>query len=150
MNELTTRGGERTLEGMSVQYVGHFLFQWFFLIKEIDKHFSSPPLASRPLSSAPLETTWWIFCQRFISLCFTKTWGVGRGVGRRGSNRTDPCLLHLVPRSVEYPSWDWRESRDFDELSHILQESKKLGKALESLSRSEWPHLGRVHACVRR
>lgn len=43
-----------------------------------------------------------------------------------------------VPRSIEYPSWDWRESRDFDELNHILQESKKLGKALESLSRSEW------------
>uniref|UniRef100_A0A3Q3IC23 Uncharacterized protein n=1 Tax=Monopterus albus TaxID=43700 RepID=A0A3Q3IC23_MONAL len=41
-----------------------------------------------------------------------------------------------LPRSIEYPSWDWRESRDFDELSHILQESKKLGKALESLSRS--------------
>ncbi|XP_015810734.3 uncharacterized protein C8orf34 homolog isoform X2 [Nothobranchius furzeri] len=41
-----------------------------------------------------------------------------------------------LPLSVEYPSWDWRESRDFDELSHILQESKKLGKALESLSRS--------------
>uniref|UniRef100_A0A1A8MKQ5 Chromosome 8 open reading frame 34 n=3 Tax=Nothobranchius TaxID=28779 RepID=A0A1A8MKQ5_9TELE len=41
-----------------------------------------------------------------------------------------------LPQSVEYPSWDWRESRDFDELSHILQESKKLGKALESLSRS--------------
>uniref|UniRef100_H2LVZ4 Chromosome 8 open reading frame 34 n=1 Tax=Oryzias latipes TaxID=8090 RepID=H2LVZ4_ORYLA len=41
-----------------------------------------------------------------------------------------------LPRSVECPSWDWRESRDFDELSHILQESKKLGKALESLSRS--------------
>uniref|UniRef100_A0A3Q2C6L6 Chromosome 8 open reading frame 34 n=1 Tax=Cyprinodon variegatus TaxID=28743 RepID=A0A3Q2C6L6_CYPVA len=43
---------------------------------------------------------------------------------------------YTLPRSVEYPSWDWRESRDFDELSHILQESKKLGKALESLSRS--------------
>ncbi|CAB1427591.1 unnamed protein product, partial [Pleuronectes platessa] len=41
-----------------------------------------------------------------------------------------------LPRSVECPAWDWRESRDFDELSHILQESKKLGKALESLSRS--------------
>ncbi|KAF7213928.1 hypothetical protein G4P62_008255 [Nothobranchius furzeri] len=41
-----------------------------------------------------------------------------------------------LPLSVEYPSWDWRESRDFDELSHILQESKKLGKALESLSRT--------------
>uniref|UniRef100_H3CXM5 Chromosome 8 open reading frame 34 n=1 Tax=Tetraodon nigroviridis TaxID=99883 RepID=H3CXM5_TETNG len=41
-----------------------------------------------------------------------------------------------VPRSAGYPSWDWRESRDFDELNHILQESKKLGKALESLSRS--------------
>lgn len=42
-----------------------------------------------------------------------------------------------VPRSTEYPAWDWRESRDFDELNHILRESKKLGKALESLSRSE-------------
>ncbi|XP_075906565.1 uncharacterized protein C8orf34 homolog isoform X2 [Nelusetta ayraudi] len=41
-----------------------------------------------------------------------------------------------LPRSTEYPSWDWRESRDFDELNHILRESKKLGKALESLSRS--------------
>ncbi|XP_053714480.1 uncharacterized protein C8orf34 homolog isoform X2 [Synchiropus splendidus] len=41
-----------------------------------------------------------------------------------------------LPRSTEYPSWDWRESRDFDELNLILQESKKLGKALESLSRS--------------
>ncbi|XP_030623407.1 uncharacterized protein C8orf34 homolog [Chanos chanos] len=44
-----------------------------------------------------------------------------------------------LPRSIEHPHWDWRsrpESRDFDELNHILQESKKLGKALENLSRS--------------
>ncbi|KAG7488603.1 hypothetical protein MATL_G00035570 [Megalops atlanticus] len=44
-----------------------------------------------------------------------------------------------LPRSIEHPSWDWRtrpESRDFDELNHILQESKKLGKALENLTRS--------------
>ncbi|KYO25993.1 hypothetical protein Y1Q_0003768 [Alligator mississippiensis] len=44
-----------------------------------------------------------------------------------------------LPRSIEHPKWDWRtkiESRDFDELNHILQESKKLGKALENLSRS--------------
>lgn len=44
-----------------------------------------------------------------------------------------------LPRSVEHPRWNWRtkpESRDFDELNHILQESKKLGKALENLSRS--------------
>ncbi|KAM6977133.1 uncharacterized protein C8orf34 homolog [Aplochiton taeniatus] len=41
-----------------------------------------------------------------------------------------------LPRSIEHPSYDWRESRDFDELNHILQESKKLGKALENLSRS--------------
>ncbi|XP_064189101.1 uncharacterized protein C8orf34 homolog isoform X4 [Anguilla rostrata] len=44
-----------------------------------------------------------------------------------------------LPRSIEHPPWDWRtrpESRDFDELNHILQESKKLGKALENLSRS--------------
>ncbi|XP_029447297.1 uncharacterized protein C8orf34 homolog [Rhinatrema bivittatum] len=44
-----------------------------------------------------------------------------------------------LPRSLEHPNWDWRtkpESHDFDELNHILQESKKLGKALENLSRS--------------
>ncbi|KAG5268806.1 hypothetical protein AALO_G00216700 [Alosa alosa] len=46
-----------------------------------------------------------------------------------------------LPRSIERPPWDWRskrgeESHDFDELNHILQESKKLGKALENLSRS--------------
>ncbi|XP_070248052.1 uncharacterized protein C8orf34 homolog isoform X4 [Myotis yumanensis] len=44
-----------------------------------------------------------------------------------------------LSRSVDHPKWNWRtkpESRDFDELNHILQESKKLGKALEKLSRS--------------
>nr|XP_023650142.1 uncharacterized protein C8orf34 homolog isoform X1 [Paramormyrops kingsleyae] len=44
-----------------------------------------------------------------------------------------------LPRSIEHPSCDWGgcpESRDFDELNHILQESRKLGKALENLSRS--------------
>ncbi|XP_012578562.1 PREDICTED: LOW QUALITY PROTEIN: uncharacterized protein C8orf34 homolog [Condylura cristata] len=44
-----------------------------------------------------------------------------------------------LPRSVEHPKWNWRNksgNRDFDELNHILQESKKLGKALENLSRS--------------
>ncbi|ELK02360.1 hypothetical protein PAL_GLEAN10019318, partial [Pteropus alecto] len=43
-----------------------------------------------------------------------------------------------LPRSVDHSKWNWRtkpESRDFDELNHILQESKKLGKALENLSR---------------
>ncbi|XP_063062476.1 uncharacterized protein C8orf34 homolog, partial [Engraulis encrasicolus] len=45
-----------------------------------------------------------------------------------------------LPRTNDRPSWDWRNSRpeshDFDELNHILLESKKLGKALENLSRS--------------
>ncbi|KAJ7406029.1 hypothetical protein BTVI_66729 [Pitangus sulphuratus] len=44
-----------------------------------------------------------------------------------------------LPRSIEHPKWDWKtkpENHDFDELNHILQESKKLGKALENLSRS--------------
>ncbi|XP_068018631.1 uncharacterized protein C8orf34 homolog isoform X1 [Melanerpes formicivorus] len=44
-----------------------------------------------------------------------------------------------LPRSIEHPKWDWRtnpESQDFDELNHILQESRKLGKALENLSHS--------------
>ncbi|KAM6456139.1 uncharacterized protein C8orf34 homolog isoform 2-T2 [Liasis olivaceus] len=44
-----------------------------------------------------------------------------------------------LPRSVGHLKWDWRsksEHHDFDELNHILQESKKLGKALENLSRS--------------
>lgn len=55
-------------------------------------------------------------------------------------------FLRPVPRSIEYPAWDWRESRDFDELNHILQESKKLGKALESLSRSEYLQLSGINA----
>ncbi|XP_053873047.1 uncharacterized protein C8orf34 homolog isoform X6 [Malaclemys terrapin pileata] len=45
-----------------------------------------------------------------------------------------------LPRSIEHPKWDWRrkpESQEFDELNHILQESKKLGKALENLSRKD-------------
>ncbi|XP_015421775.1 PREDICTED: uncharacterized protein C8orf34 homolog [Myotis davidii] len=44
-----------------------------------------------------------------------------------------------LSRSVDHPKWNWRTkpgSRDFDELNHILQESRKLGKALEKLSRS--------------
>ncbi|XP_041103419.1 uncharacterized protein C8orf34 homolog isoform X2 [Polyodon spathula] len=43
-----------------------------------------------------------------------------------------------LPRSIEHPGWDWStkpDSRDFDELNLILQESRKLGKALENLSR---------------
>ncbi|MGH0148437.1 UNVERIFIED_CONTAM: hypothetical protein FKN15_012815 [Acipenser sinensis] len=43
-----------------------------------------------------------------------------------------------VPRSIEHPGWDWStkpESCDFEELNLILQESRKLGKALENLSR---------------
>uniref|UniRef100_A0A8C7I4P4 Chromosome 8 open reading frame 34 n=1 Tax=Oncorhynchus kisutch TaxID=8019 RepID=A0A8C7I4P4_ONCKI len=38
-----------------------------------------------------------------------------------------------LPRSIEQPWWEWRESGDFN---LILQESKTLGKALENLSRS--------------
>uniref|UniRef100_A0A8V5FQ36 Uncharacterized protein n=1 Tax=Melopsittacus undulatus TaxID=13146 RepID=A0A8V5FQ36_MELUD len=44
-----------------------------------------------------------------------------------------------LPKSIDHPKWDWRtkpENHDFDELNHILQESKKLGKALENLSHS--------------
>lgn len=44
-----------------------------------------------------------------------------------------------LPRSAEHPKLEWRkksEHHDFDELNHIVEESKKLGKALENLSRS--------------
>ncbi|XP_078254247.1 uncharacterized protein C8orf34 homolog isoform X2 [Rhinoraja longicauda] len=44
-----------------------------------------------------------------------------------------------LPRSIEHAALDWQtkpESHNFDELNHILQESKRLGKALENLSRS--------------
>ncbi|XP_045073152.1 LOW QUALITY PROTEIN: uncharacterized protein C8orf34-like, partial [Coregonus clupeaformis] len=41
-----------------------------------------------------------------------------------------------LPRSIQHPWWEWRESRDLDQLNHILQESKKLGKALDNLSHS--------------
>lgn len=53
-------------------------------------------------------------------------------------------FFKIVSRSVDHPKWNWRtkpESRDFDELNHILQESKKLGKALEKLSRSKFSYL---------
>ncbi|XP_061777838.1 uncharacterized protein C8orf34 homolog [Nerophis ophidion] len=57
-------------------------------------------------------------------------------------SKSDLAVSSLSPPSPESkslpqcPSWDWRDSRDFDELNHILLESKKLGRALESLSRS--------------
>ncbi|XP_061661274.1 uncharacterized protein C8orf34 homolog isoform X2 [Syngnathoides biaculeatus] len=57
-------------------------------------------------------------------------------------SKSDLAVSSLSPPSPESkslpqcPSWDWRDSRDLDELNHILQESKKLGRALESLSRS--------------
>nr|XP_061809942.1 uncharacterized protein C8orf34 homolog [Nerophis lumbriciformis] len=57
-------------------------------------------------------------------------------------SKSDLAVSSLSPPSPEHkslpqcPSWDWRDSRDLDELNHILLESKKLGRALESLSRS--------------
>ncbi|XP_028826355.1 uncharacterized protein C8orf34 homolog isoform X2 [Denticeps clupeoides] len=59
-------------------------------------------------------------------------------------SKSDLAVSNISPpssesKSLPRPSWDWgsrSESHDFDELSHILQESKKLGKALENLSRS--------------
>ncbi|XP_049605662.1 uncharacterized protein C8orf34 homolog isoform X1 [Syngnathus scovelli] len=57
-------------------------------------------------------------------------------------SKSDLAVSSLSPPSPEStplpqcPSWDWRDSRDLDELNHILLESKKLGRALESLSRS--------------
>ncbi|KAJ8010885.1 hypothetical protein DPEC_G00079790 [Dallia pectoralis] len=75
--------------------------------------------------------------------CYEKTWQIHPKKPKKSksdlavSNISPPSSeSKSLPRSIEHPSWDWRESRDFDELNHILQESKKLGKALESLSRS--------------
>ncbi|XP_019721858.1 uncharacterized protein C8orf34 homolog [Hippocampus comes] len=57
-------------------------------------------------------------------------------------SKSDLAVSSLSPPSPESkllpqcPSWDWRDSRDLDELNHILLESKKLGRALESLSHS--------------
>uniref|UniRef100_A0A3Q2XNY5 Chromosome 8 open reading frame 34 n=1 Tax=Hippocampus comes TaxID=109280 RepID=A0A3Q2XNY5_HIPCM len=66
-------------------------------------------------------------------------------------SKSDLAVSSLSPPSPESnekslktkilcPSWDWRDSRDLDELNHILLESKKLGRALESLSHSETAH----------
>uniref|UniRef100_A0A4W5KAP1 Uncharacterized protein n=1 Tax=Hucho hucho TaxID=62062 RepID=A0A4W5KAP1_9TELE len=32
-----------------------------------------------------------------------------------------PAESKSLPQSIEHPWWEWRESRDFDELNHILQ-----------------------------
>ncbi|MGH0153760.1 UNVERIFIED_CONTAM: hypothetical protein FKN15_057630 [Acipenser sinensis] len=59
---------------------------------------------------------------------------IGPGVRLRANG----MYLEPVPRSIEHPGWDWStkpESCDFEELNLILQESRKLGKALENLSR---------------
>lgn len=109
------------------------------LIKETDRrHRSPPPTHTHWLPSTqpqPLRETCLRICQRS---------SVRREAPRfhtslNGVNSACRVCVHThtVPRSTEYPPWDWRESRDFDELNHILRESKKLGKALESLSRSE-------------
>ncbi|XP_069777407.1 uncharacterized protein C8orf34 homolog isoform X3 [Narcine bancroftii] len=55
------------------------------------------------------------------------------------SNISPSAESKSLPRSIKHAGWDWKtkpESNNFDELNHILQESKKLGKALENLSRS--------------
>ncbi|XP_023701255.2 uncharacterized protein C8orf34 homolog isoform X3 [Paramormyrops kingsleyae] len=48
----------------------------------------------------------------------------------------DSKSLSRLGERPSQDSWSRSDSHDFDELSHILLESKKLGKALESLSRS--------------
>ncbi|XP_063779947.1 uncharacterized protein C8orf34 homolog isoform X2 [Pseudophryne corroboree] len=78
--------------------------------------------------------------------CYDKPWQMNAKKPKKSKSDLAVCNISppspeskSLPRSVEHPKWDWRtkpESQDFDELNHILQESKKLGKALESLSRS--------------
>ncbi|XP_069813592.1 uncharacterized protein C8orf34 homolog isoform X2 [Dendropsophus ebraccatus] len=78
--------------------------------------------------------------------CYDKPWQVNAKKPKKSKSDLAVCNISppspeskSLPRSIEHPKWDWRtkpESRDFDELNHILQESKKLGKALENLSRS--------------
>ncbi|OCT76891.1 hypothetical protein XELAEV_18032095mg, partial [Xenopus laevis] len=77
---------------------------------------------------------------------YDKPWQVNAKKPKK--SKSDLAVCNISPtspeatplaRSFEHPNWDWRtkpESHDFDELNHILQESKKLGKALENLSRS--------------
>ncbi|XP_040288332.1 uncharacterized protein C8orf34 homolog [Bufo bufo] len=78
--------------------------------------------------------------------CYDKPWQVNAKKPKKSKSDLAVCNISppspeskSLPRSIEHPKWDWRtkpESQDFDELNHILQESKKLGKALENLSRS--------------
>ncbi|KAG8441963.1 hypothetical protein GDO86_010950 [Hymenochirus boettgeri] len=77
---------------------------------------------------------------------YDKPWQVNAKKPKKSKSDLAVCNISptspeskTLPRSIENPNWDWRtkpESHDFDELNHILQESKKLGKALENLSRS--------------
>ncbi|XP_068093575.1 uncharacterized protein C8orf34 homolog isoform X3 [Hyperolius riggenbachi] len=78
--------------------------------------------------------------------CYDKPWQVNAKKPKKSKSDLAVCNISppspeskSLPRSIEHPQWDWRtkpDSHDFDELNHILQESKKLGKALENLSRS--------------
>ncbi|XP_044150900.1 uncharacterized protein C8orf34 homolog [Bufo gargarizans] len=78
--------------------------------------------------------------------CYDKPWQVNAKKPKKSKSDLAVCNISppspeskSLPRSIEHPKWDWRtkpESQDFDELNHILLESKKLGKALENLSRS--------------
>ncbi|XP_053324295.1 uncharacterized protein C8orf34 homolog isoform X2 [Spea bombifrons] len=78
--------------------------------------------------------------------CYDKPWQVNAKKPKKSKSDLAVCNISppspeskSLPRSIEQHKWDWRtkpESHDFDELNHILQESKKLGKALENLSRS--------------
>ncbi|CAH2285358.1 Hypothetical predicted protein [Pelobates cultripes] len=80
------------------------------------------------------------------SRSYDKPWQVNAKKPKKSKSDLAVCNISptspeskSLPRSLEQQKWDWRtkpESHDFDELNHILQESKKLGKALENLSRS--------------
>ncbi|CAO2580132.1 Uncharacterized protein C8orf34 homolog [Lemmus lemmus] len=109
-----------------------------FLIDHLQSKQGNRGQLQRTLSgSAALwaETKCYSECKMRWSLCFPiSCWSCCISVTIETQRVTNS-----LPDSPGDWTWNWRtkpQSRDFDELNHILQESKKLGKALENLSRS--------------
>ncbi|XP_075684372.1 uncharacterized protein C8orf34 homolog isoform X3 [Rhinoderma darwinii] len=120
-----------------------------FLIHHLQSKLGNVPPLPRTLSGsaalwAESESEYKGMRRDFRS--YDKPWQVNAKKPKKSKSDLAVCNISppspeskSLPRSIENPEWDWRtkpESRDFDELNHILQESKKLGKALENLSRS--------------
>ncbi|KAM4688814.1 uncharacterized protein C8orf34 homolog [Discoglossus pictus] len=121
-----------------------------FLINHLQSKLGNVGLLQRTLSGsaalwAESESSEYKAARRDFR-CYDKPWQLNAKKPKKSKSDLAVCNISppspeskSLPRSIEHPMWDWStkpDSHDFDELNHILQESKKLGKALENLSRS--------------